>query len=350
MSTLTDHSLWLGAPTAAREMARAASHFLATLDPERRVVAQFDFDDDERYQWNYRPDGFRWNGRTVWHEGLRLINMTGPQQQAALSLLDAGLSSYGADRTRAIMTLERALRETERVTHWEQHVVRDPELYAFAIFGEPGNPTAWAWRAGGHHLGVHFTVVDGDLVAPTPLFFGANPAEVRHGPDPGLRTLPEEEDRARDLLHSLDPARRAVAIVSATAPRDILTDAYRGAPYPLRPPRGVSFGVMSADERERLRKLIRLYVDRLTEEIATTQWRRIEQAGLDCITFAWAGGSEPGQPHYYAVKGPTFLIEYDKTQDEANHIHSVFRDVTNDWGEDLLAAHYLRVHHASASL
>ena len=334
------------APATARRMAEAAERFLDSLDSGRREATTYAFEDQERYRWNYRPDGFDWDGRTFWHEGLRLINMTPDQQRAALGLIDAGMSHHGAERTRAIMALERDLRETERVTRWVDHVVRDPELYAFAIFGQPGGTAPWAWRAGGHHLGLHFTIVDRELVAPTPLFFGCNPAEVRHGPNVGLRTLPEEEDRARDLLRSLAPERKQVALVSPTAPRDILTDAYRAA-NPAVPPRGLLYGQMSGDERERLVGLIRLYMERTAPEIAEGQWRKVEQAGLEGVSFAWSGGENPGEGHYYAVKGPTFLVEYDKTQDGANHIHSVWRDFTNDWGEDILAAHY-RTAHGSA--
>jgi hypothetical protein len=324
-------------------MTEAARAFLATLDPARLAAATYPFESEERYRWNYRPDGFDWEGRTFWHEGLRLFNMTSAQQQAALALLDAGLSAQAAERSRAIMALEEHLRLTERVTTFVPHVVRDPELYAFSIFGEPGGRQPWAWRAGGHHLGLHFTVV-GDQVSSTPLFFGANPAEVRHGPASGLRTLPEEEDLAREFLRSLSGANREAAIISKTAPHDILTDAHRNAYHLTDQAHGVAFSALSGQEREGLVRLIRLYVDRASAEIAAAQWRRFEDAGLDAISFAWAGGSEPGEPHYYAVKGPLFIIEYDKTQDGANHIHSVLRDYENDWAGDVLAAHYASAH------
>ncbi len=332
-------------PVAARRMADAAHRFLQALDESRRAAAQFPFEGDERYRWNYRPDGFEWGGGTVWHEGLRLVNMTLAQQEAALGLLNVGLSAQGAGRARQIIALEDDLRATERVTTFVPHVVRDPQLYAFAVFGEPGGADPWGWRAGGHHLGLHFTVIEGDCVAPTPLFFGANPAEVRHGPNVGLRTLPEEEDLARALIRGLDPERKRVAITNPTAPADILTDAYRVVDSNV-PPRGLKYGAMSGEERGRLVGLIRHYVNRTTDEVAALAWQRIDRVGLDGISFAWLGGEEPGQPHYYAVVGPTFMIEYDKTQDGANHIHSVWRDFTNDWGEDLLAMHYAAAHHA----
>ena len=343
-----DLSVSYRAPATARRMAETASRFLTSLDQPRRKAAQFVFEDHERFRWNYRPDGFDWDGRTFWHEGLRLINMTSAMQQAALALFDTGLSEYGAGRARAIVELENDLRVTERHTaNFVRHVVRDPELYAFAVFGEPGGKAPWGWRAGGHHLGLHFTVVDGELIAPTPLFFGCNPSEVRHGPNVGKRTLPEEEDRARDLLLSLAPERRGLARLSETAPTDILTDAYRSA-NPSSTPRGLPFAQMSADEREKLVGLIKVYVNRTAEEIAAAHWHKIEQAGLDSITFAWLGAEQPSQGHYYAIKGPTFLIEYDNTQDGANHIHSVWRDYTSDWGEDLLAQHYAESHRAAA--
>lgn len=339
-----DLSISYRAPAVARRMAEAANRWLDSLDAPRRQAAQYDFQDHERFRWNYRPDGFNWDGRTFWHEGLRLVNMSPAQQDAARALFDAGLSAHGADRARAIMELEKDLRETERYTKFVGHVIRDHETYAFAVFGEPGGRDPWAWRAGGHHLTLHFTVVDGDQVAPTPLFFGCNPSEVRHGPNVGKRTLPEEEDRARDLLLSLAPERKRVARVSETAPTDILTDAYPRARRVV--PSGLAFGAMSGEERERFAKLIRHYVNRVAEDVAEAQWRRIEQAGLDSVSFAWLGGEEPGQGHYYAIRGSTFVIEYDNTQDGANHIHSVWRDFTNDWGEDLLAAHYAEAHRA----
>src|SRR5262249_8821095 len=157
------------------------------------------------------------------------------------------------------------------------------------------------------------------------------------------RTLPEEEDLGRELLRSLAPERKAAAIVSPTAPRDILTDAYRYA-SPGIPPRGLAYGAMSGDERERLVRLIKLYLRRSADEVAANEWRRIGQAGLDGVTFAWQGGENPLDGHYYAIKGSTFMIEYDNTQDDATHIHSVWRDFSNDWGDDLLLAHYAAEH------
>jgi hypothetical protein len=213
------------------------------------------------------------------------------------------------------------------------------------VFGEPGGRLPWAWHVGGHHVGLHFTIVDGDRIASVPLFFGANPAEVRHGPQAGQRTLPEEEDLARALVRALPPDQKRVAIVSSTAYPDILTDRYRVA-NAYAPPRGLAFSSMAAEHRTQLIRLLRHYVERTSAELSGQYWTKLEADGFETVTFAWTGGEEPGQGHYYAIKGPSFLIEYDNTQNGANHIHSVLRDISGDWGEDLIATHYAQAHRA----
>ncbi|MGN6360181.1 MAG: DUF3500 domain-containing protein [Thermomicrobiales bacterium] len=331
----TDLALAYRAPDVARSMAEASLRFLDTLADEQRATATFPFAGDERYQWHYTP---------VERNGLWLKAMTQPQRDAALALFDTALSARGVRQVRQIIDLEPILRETERIEGIVNNWHRDPERYYFSVFGEPGGAAPWAWRAGGHHIGIHFTIIERDLVAPTPLFFGANPAEVRHGPQTGLRTLPEEEDLARALLASLDGARKATAIVDPVAPDDILTKNYRQA-APDAAPAGIAYSALAGEQRDRLVGLIRYYVERANDTLSANAWTRIEQAGLEPVTFAWAGPEERGQGHYYAVKGPTFLIEYDNTQNNANHIHSVWRDFTGDWGEDLLAQHYAESHH-----
>ena len=329
-----DLSVTQRVPTTARQMAEAARRFLDALSDEQREAARFPFDGDERYRWDYRP---------TTRNGLRLINMTAAQRALAFGLLQAGLSDRGVRQVAEIISLEPILREHERIEERVVRWVRDPELFWFSVFGEPGGADPWAWRVGGHHIGVHFTVVDGDLVAPVPLFFGANPAEVQHGPETGKRTLPEEEDWARELVLGLPSELRAEAIISPVAPGDILTDNSIRA-HPGLPRRGLRLGAMDDQHRDQLVRLIRHYIERVSREVAANEWQRIHGAGLESISFAWAGGLERRQGHYYAIVGPTFLIEYDNTQNGANHIHSVWRDFTNDWGEDLLAAHYRESH------
>jgi hypothetical protein len=315
-------------------MAEAASALLETLGGEMRAQASYPFVGDERYEWAYTPGP---------RNGLRLKAMTPEQRRAALRLFDAGLSARGAATAQQIIAHETILHETERIEQRPSEDERDPELYWFTIFGMPGGAAPWGWRANGHHLALNFTVVDGALVAPTPLFFGANPAEVHHGEARGLRILAAEEDLARTLLGSLDAAQKSLAIVDPLAPADLLTRNYRMVD-PGAVPHGIAFADLTGEQRGHLAGLVRQYIERIADDVSAQVWRRIESAGLNALTFAWAGPEQRGHGHYYAVKGPTFLIEYDNTQNHANHIHSVWRDFTHDWAGDVLAEHYRRSH------
>lgn len=325
------------APITAGRMAAAAREFLASLNAQQRETAMLPMGDDRRYIWDYRPP------EATPRNGLRLINMNTDQQRKAMALLDIGLSVRGASQVRNIIDLELPLLESEQQEGRVTPFVRHPQHYSVCIFGDPSGQLPWAWHIGGHHVGLHFTVVDGDRIASVPLFFGANPAEVRHGPHAGLRTLPDEEDLARRIVRELPSDQKRIAIVSDTAYPDILTDRYRVANM-FAPPRGLRFGEMHGESRDLLVRLIRHYVERTSEELSGQQWHKFESLGFDAVTFAWTGGLEPGQGHYYAIKAPTWLIEYDNTQNGANHIHSVLREVHGDWGEDIIAAHYAASH------
>jgi hypothetical protein len=221
--------------------------------------------------------------------------------------------------------------------------VRDPERYFFSIFGTPSTRDTWGWRVEGHHVSLHFTVVNGTLAAGSPSFFGSNPAEVRSGPKKGTRVLGPEEDAARSLVESLDASQREKAIINTTAPNDIVTMASVKVD-PLSPV-GIPGSALTASQRALLRKLIDVYTGYMADDIAADRLTRIEKAGWDKIAFAWAGSLERGQKHYYRVQGPTFLIEYDNTQNDANHIHSVWRDFNGDFGEDLLREHLRNTPH-----
>ena len=224
---------------------------------------------------------------------------------------------------------------------------RNPEWYFFSVFGEPGAGGPWGWRVEGHHLSLNFTVVEGAPVAWAPALFGANPAEVRSGPRAGLRTLPEEEDLARALVRSLSAEQRAAAIVASDAPADILSEARRAA-TPLSPV-GLAVARLSAVQRQQLVSLLEVYLSRMDSELAASRRTAIEGAGLDVVTFAWAGPLERGAPHYYRIQGPSFLVEYDNTQDGANHVHTVWRDFHGDFGRDLLLEHYAAAHSPAAT-
>lgn len=330
----TDLIVTQRAPAAARRMADAANRFLDALSNDQRAIASFPFAGDERYFWHYTP---------IARNGLMLGDMTPDQRPLALALMETALGERATRQAHRIIGLEPILKEHEAIDKLSTQWDRDPIRYWFSVFGQPGSKDPWGFRVGGHHIGVHISVIDGDYISPLPLFLGANPSMVMYGPQKGSRTLPEEEDLPRALLKSLDSDQRAVAVVDPVAPADILTKNYRSV-EPEMTPAGIPLSGLRGGQRDQLVGIVRHYVGRATNDLADQQWQRIEGAGLEGVTFAWAGPDEPGQGHYYAIKGPTFLLEYDNTQNGANHIHSVWRDYANDWGEDLLATHYAAHH------
>jgi len=314
----------LTAPPAST-MLDAARVFLATLDTAQKAKAVFPFNSEERFRWFYTP---------VSRKGIPLKELSVSQQQAAQALLRAGLSEKGYSKAEIIRQLEAVLGEMEQ----GRGPARDPDLYFFTFFGEPAATGAWGWRYEGHHCSQNWTMVNGKSIGSSPQFFGANPAEVRDGPMKGTRVLRAEEDLGRSLVKSLSPAQRAEAILSASAPRDILTSNQRQAA--IQEDKGIAYSRLSQDQQGTLLALIEEYLGAQPRAQARQRLDRIRLAGFDQIKFAWMGGLEKGQGHYYRVQGSTFLIEYDNTQDNANHIHCVWRDFHGDWGEDLLAEHY----------
>lgn len=304
-------------------MRTEAEAFLGCLASGQRHAATYALADEERYRWEYTPGP---------RGGLCLADMTAEQRELAMRLLDAGLSETGAETTRGIIALEPVLRLLEQRAGRPGYERRDPGHYWFSVFGDPGGD-AWAWRVGGHHLCLHFTVV-GEQVAVTPLFFGANPARVPEGPRAGMRPLAAEEDLARALVRGLDEGQRAQAVVSEEPPADILTgNAVRAEVAAV--PTGIGFSALGPDQRRLLTELARVYLGRV---------RRPPPVSLERLSFAWAGATEPGRGHYYALRAGDLLVEYDNTQNGANHVHTVVRDLRRDWGEDLLAAHYRAAH------
>jgi hypothetical protein len=309
-------------------MAEAANRWLASLTPEQRSKATFTFEDDERVNWHFIP---------IERKGLPLREMTPAQKHLASVLLSAGLSQQGYVKAETVMSLEDVLRLLEKGSGPE----RDPEKYFFSIFGEPSRTGTWGYRVEGHHLSQNYAVVNGH-VAGSPSFFGANPAEVLQGPRKGLRTLAAEEDLGREVIQSLDPEQRKVAIVSTEAYKEILTASDRQAALNGQPS-GLSASKMNSKQFELLMSLLEEYARNMPAQIAESREEQIKKAGKD-IYFAWAGGVGKGEAHYYRIQTPAILIEYDDTQNNANHIHSVWRDFHGDFGADLLKMHYQSSH------
>ena len=326
------------APETAQQMVLAATAFVGSLEADQRRKTVFSVADDERYNWDYRP---------VARAGLPFTEMDNSQQRRALALLASGLSRKGNITALNIMSLEKILAGLEGSSG--QHV-RNPDGYFVTIFGEPLGEAAWGWRFEGHHLSVNFLIVN-SRIACSPNFFGANPARVPEGPLEGFHTLPDEEDVARQLLTTLDESQDQLAVISESAPPDIISrwDPHlRESRIRLDDPAGIAFTVLKVHQQQVLLKLIDVYLGRMAPRLADNQMDAIDRQGLGSIHFAWAGSRQPGGPHYYRLHGPGFLAEYDNTQNNANHIHSVWRDFRRDWGDDLLGEHYARSHSASS--
>jgi len=316
---------------SASVMTESANRFLASLTPEQRAKASFSFEDPERMNWFYVPYD---------RKGLRLSEMSPFQQHLAHGLLSAGLSQSGYLKAVTIMSLEEVLRIMES-NNGKKNPERNPEKYYFSVFGTPSDTGTWGYRVEGHHISQNFTVANGHIVD-GPSFFGSNPAEVRVGPRAGLRTLAAEEDLGRDLISSLDAEQKKVAILDAKAPGDILTTNKRKAAIEGQPS-GLVASKMNGKQFEKLQALLAEYVSNVPGQVAQYREEQVRKAGKN-IYLAWSGGINKGEPHYYRVQSATFLIEFDDTQDNANHIHSVWRDFNGDWGEDLLKEHYQSSH------
>lgn len=309
--------------------AQAASSLLRALPEGKRAQAQLPFESDQRTEWNYVP---------MKRAGVPLADLDANQKTLVDSLLSSALSPRGLDTAKGIIQHELILRELEGNAQR-----RDPGLFYTVVFGEPG-PAPWAWRFEGHHLSVNATHVAGEKQIVAPLFMGSNPARVASGPKAGLRLLAAEEDLARALIKMLPGERRARAMLAEDAFSEIVTrNDPKVRPFEME---GLAASDMTQGEQEQLRKLLHVYANRLTEPAARDQLERIERAGFGKLHFGWAGSIEPGKPHYYRLHGPTVLIEYDNTQNNANHIHTVWRDLERDFGGDLLRAHY--EHHRRA--
>lgn len=366
----------------ARRMVDAARAWLDSLDDDQRADAAWPFPSDERRRWFYTPTD---------HGGLPLTRMRPAQQGLAMQLLASGLSRAAYGTASTIMGLENILDHVESwQVDWGRERGRDPQLYWMRVFGEPNLDGPWSWRFGGHHVSVHHLVLDGDVRASTPLFLGADPAEFPLLGPHLLRPLGGVEDLGRDLVRSLDDEQAARALLTPVAPVDIvagnrshvrdgdlllpLPETFRGyftekrladrvqamhdgaeEKAGVRPSdheavrltaaaKGLAASAMTDGQQEQLRALLDVYIGRIPDELAEREAAKFAGEKLHDVHFAWAGGTERGQPHYYRMQGPRLLAEYDNTQRDVNHIHSVWRDPDGDFGDDVLAEHLARHH------
>ena len=326
----------LASPKSAATMAKAATQFLDSLSADQKAKAAMPFDSDDRLRWHFIPN------EMFPRQGLMIKDMNEAQRRLAHDLLRTGLSARGYNKVAAIIELEDILKAIET----GGKMARNKEEYLFSVFGSPSAKGNWGWRVEGHHISLRFTIADGAVrgnLSSSPMFLGANPAEVRDGDKTGLRVLGEEEDAARALVLALSADQQKAAIINAVAPTDILT-MNKNDIAPLTD-QGIAYAALQPGQQQSLMRLIEVYAMNMAADLAAQRIAGIKAAGLDTIRFAWAGETEKGKKHYYMIQGPTFLVEYDNTQNNGNHIHSVWRDFNGDFGRDLLREHLKQIAH-----
>jgi hypothetical protein len=341
----------LAVPETAARMVAATGAWLAALTAAQRGQACFPFG-DERRDWSFVPTRDR--------GGLPIGALDDGQRRLAHELIGTGTSLPGYTKVVSVMAMEHVLRALTP----DAADLFNPERYCFKVFGTPGE-NAWGWQFAGHHVSLNFTVVNGRYISPTPCLLGSEPASFGI-----LAPLADDEELGFRLVHSLDAAQRDAAIIWHRPPPDFATrivlrigDTERPDPvfgpepdyrlsederdilsYVRASPKGLSAGQLNLRQLDELAAIVGAFARRLPDEVAGVQMRELERAGLDNLTFAWAGGTEPGDRHYFRVQGPTLLIEHDNTQANGNHIHSVWRNPADDFGDDVLAEHYRRHH------
>lgn len=318
---------------AAAEMAAACNKLLETLDAGQKERATYPYTDAERVFWYFAP---------INRHGLPLRDMTEEQRKLAYAVMATGLTETGYKQATQIIDHEAILGpleiETNAVT-W----ARDTTLYFFTIFGDPNGSNPWGWRVEGHHVSMHFSVWNDKVISVTPLFMGINPAEVRKGPQTGLRVLGTREDLGIELMNNLDAGQQSTALIFDQAPPDVLTFSAARASMPYE--QGLQATKMNDTQRSILTALIREYTSSVRADVAQEKMDYLlNEGGLDTLHLAWGGPARAGEPHYYRIHGGDFVIEYDNRQNGANHIHSVWRYVMNDFATDVLRDHLLLYH------
>ena len=319
-------------PQAVSQMVDAAKAFVGSLNDQQRAKATFEYMDGERVFWYYPPMN---------RHGLALREMEPAQRELAMAVLASGLTPESYEQAKLIIEHEDVLGPLEK----EQGIVtfvRDTSLYYFTIFGEPGGTAPWGWRFEGHHISIHFSIMGDKIISTTPFFFGVNPAEVRKGSKTGLRILGVREDLAFDLMNSLDEEQAEESIICDAAPADIVT--FNASKASLMTYEGLPVSKMNGAQKELLMALVSEYVNQVRSDLAEQKLASLKQTGLDHLYLAWAGPVSKDEPHYYRIHGGDFVVEFDNRQDGANHIHSVWRDVENDFAADVLREHLLLYH------
>lgn len=329
---------WLAVPgkASSQDLSDKANNFLNSLPPAQKAKAIFQFGDPERYNWNFVP---------LVRKGPTFHDFNPEQKEAALALLKGSLSEQGFNKTGEIRELETVLFQIENnsLKMPDGSPTRDPLNYHFSVFGNPSPTSVWGWRFEGHHISLNFTSAAGKIQSGTPAFLGANPGIVKAELQKGKEVLKNESELGFALVNSLSTKQLNAARFSENAPREIITGNDRQVESVDK--KGIAYSALSREQKKIFIQLLDTYIGNYIFEFSESFREKITNAGLDNLYFAWAGGLKEGIPHYYRIHGPTLLIEFDNIQNNANHVHTVIRDLTNDFAEDLLQKHYQKEHH-----
>jgi hypothetical protein len=313
------------------DLASKANTFLNSLDNKLKTKAHYTFDDGERFNWFFVPRS---------RNGVNLHDLNNVQREAVFTLLKASLGKHGYQKATDVIALEKILQRVEG--REENDSYRDPLNYYFTVFGTPDPKNTWGWRIEGHHLSINFTVASDEIVSSTPSFLGSNPAIVPEGAEKGKQILKDESIIGFQLVNALTPTQQKEAVFSEQALPEIVSGNNRKAA--LLSPAGLKFSELTDPQKQMFLSLLDVYVKNYELGFANKLMEKIKKAGLENLTFGWAGSLQPGSGYYYRIQGPMLLIEFDNTQNNANHIHTVVRDLTNDFAEDILREHYARDH------
>lgn len=321
----------LAIQSKAQDLTSSANAFLNLLDAEQKINVQYSLNDKERFNWNFVP---------TQRNGACFRTFTPQQRTAALALLKVSLSEQGYKKANSIMELENILREIEE--RGSSDTYRDPLNYYITIFGTPSKEKPWGWRMEGHHLAINFSSVNNEIGSSTPTFWGSNPGTVPRGEEKGKEILKLETDLGFELCNSFTDEQKKKAILSERAYPEIIMGNKLKAQ--LIEPLGLGYKEMNDSQQKLLVRLLEVYIRNYQLGFSNKLMDKIKKVGLENLSFAWAGGLIPGTGNYYRLQGPSLLIEYDNTQNNANHVHTAVRDLTNDFAEDILRDHYLKDH------
>ncbi len=303
-----------------QKMASAAERFLQVLDHSQKLKATFKYDDPERINWHFIPRD---------RLGIGLWDLDGAAKDAANALVSSGLTAAGYHKVLEVRSLEEVLYLFEGGEEAARREKRHPHRYYVSIFGTPGAKGLWGWRFEGHHLSLNFSVKNGSIVSSTPEFFGANPGQIDAGPGRMLRVLGKREDIARQILKACPENNVKKMWLSKEAPKDIRGG---GVAQPvIDTAQGLRYADMTPEQQQLLKDLLAEYLTAMPATVVKERMGLINKAGLDDIHFGWWGGSELNEPHHYVVQGSTFVIEYNNTQNSANHVHAIWRNLAGDF-------------------